>query len=162
MLLRASDFTSLPFLNEGASEEAAKQGKSIAAALSLLKIGALAESASFLIGPYVAYETADQAEDARDEWVAHADSVLFSGEVPGESFAAVMNLRTQVHKYLTNLSYTLPRIYTYVPTRTVPSLVLAYELYGDATKRADIIRRNAIRNPMLIQGGIPIEVIAYD
>jgi prophage DNA circulation protein len=49
---------------------------------------------------------------------------------------------------------------TVTPPETVPALVLAQELYGDATRDAEIINRNAIRNPAAIVGSEPLSVLS--
>jgi prophage DNA circulation protein len=46
------------------------------------------------------------------------------------------------------------------PQATQPALVLAYSLYEDASRDADIIARNNVRHPGFVPGGRTLEVLA--
>ncbi len=51
---------------------------------------------------------------------------------------------------------------SHTPAFTLPSLVLAQELYGSVDQEADIIARNSISNPLLVIGGTALEVLGRD
>jgi len=55
----------------------------------------------------------------------------------------------------------LPRITIIKTKQDTPSLVLAYDVYGDVSKEADIIARNNVRNPCFIPGG-EVTVLEYE
>lgn len=55
----------------------------------------------------------------------------------------------------------LPRITTIKTKQDTPSLVLAYDVYGDVSKEADIIARNQVRNPCFVPGG-EVTVLDYE
>jgi len=55
----------------------------------------------------------------------------------------------------------LPRITTIKTKQDTPSLVLAYDVYGDVSKEADIIARNNVRNPCFVPGG-DVTVLEYE
>jgi prophage DNA circulation protein len=74
-------------------------------------------------------------------------------------YTAFADLRASVVTDIATRGANLALIVSYTPPQTVPALVLAYRLYGDATQAADIITRNKIRNPGFIPGGRPLEVL---
>jgi prophage DNA circulation protein len=41
----------------------------------------------------------------------------------------------------------------------MPSLVVAHLVYGDARRASEIVDRNGIVNPLLISGGLVLEVL---
>jgi prophage DNA circulation protein len=53
----------------------------------------------------------------------------------------------------------LPSISKYKTISTIPSLVLSYQLYGDARREDEIVKRNKISNPAFIPGGMELEVL---
>lgn len=53
----------------------------------------------------------------------------------------------------------LPNLVKIKTTNTIPSLVLAYQFYGDARRESEIVKRNKITNPAFIPGGTELEVI---
>jgi len=56
----------------------------------------------------------------------------------------------------------LPRLVAISMPATLPALVVAYLAFGDATRAAEIVARNAIiiRHPGFVPGGIPLEALA--
>ena len=55
----------------------------------------------------------------------------------------------------------LPRITTIKTKQDTPSLVIAYDVYGDVSNEADIIARNNVRNPSFVPGG-DVTVLDYE
>lgn len=53
----------------------------------------------------------------------------------------------------------LPRIIHHTPHATLPALVVAHQLYGDATREQEIVDRNKISNPVFVTGGQALEVL---
>jgi prophage DNA circulation protein len=47
----------------------------------------------------------------------------------------------------------------YTAAGSLPSLLLAHRIYGDATRADEIEYRNRVRHPGFVPGGVPIEVI---
>jgi prophage DNA circulation protein len=41
---------------------------------------------------------------------------------------------------------------------TLPALVVAHRVYGDATRADEIVSRNRVRHPGFVPGGIALEV----
>ncbi|WP_035597779.1 hypothetical protein, partial [Halomonas salina] len=53
----------------------------------------------------------------------------------------------------------LPELATHTPAAPLPALVIAQRLYGDATRDAEIVRRNRIRHPGRVPAD-PLEVLS--
>lgn len=138
------------------------QERSIEELQLFVKVTALQETALILLDPSTTYESANQAEEARDKIVAYLDDLIFNEKVEGATYAAMTNMRSLVYKELTEISLTLPRLTKFTPKRTTPALVLAYDLYQDPFRYREIVNRNRIKHPLFVLGGVEIEVLAYD
>ncbi|ETK18097.1 DNA circularization N-terminal domain-containing protein [Pseudomonas sp. FH1] len=75
-------------------------------------------------------------------------------------YVAVTDLRTAVVQAVPDPEQDLPRLATFSPRQTLPSLVVAYQLYGDASRAEDIVLRNDPRRPGFLIGGQQLEVLA--
>lgn len=74
-------------------------------------------------------------------------------------YVALQELRSQVVNAIPGSDQDLASIAEVTPLSTVPSLVLAHELYGSVDQEQDIIDRNKITHPGFIPGGSPLEVL---
>ncbi|MCQ9423379.1 DNA circularization N-terminal domain-containing protein [Pseudomonas sp. LJDD11] len=75
-------------------------------------------------------------------------------------YVALTGLRTAVVQAVPSAEQDLPRLSRYCPRQTLPSLLVAYQLYGDAAREQDIVMRNAPRRPGFLTGGKQLEVLA--
>lgn len=75
-------------------------------------------------------------------------------------YVAVTDLRTAVVQAVPDPEQDLPRLARFAPRQTLPSLVVAYQLYGDAGRAEDIVARNDPRRPGFLIGGQQLEVLA--
>jgi len=106
------------------------------------------------------YESYDAALAAREELTALLDEQL---ETAGDdAYPVLMQLRADLVKAVPSPDGDLPRLITYTPPLTVPSLVLAYDLYGDVSQEADLLSRNSVKNPGFVPGGRAVEVLSSD
>lgn len=105
--------------------------------------------------PFASY---DQAVSVRDELADEFDSLL--GSAGDTSYGALADLRAAISRHLTETSVDLPRVITHTPARTLPALVIAHQLYGDSKRDIEIIDRNDIRNPCMVNGGVELEVLS--
>ncbi|TBW58561.1 hypothetical protein EZI54_04030 [Marinobacter halodurans] len=75
-------------------------------------------------------------------------------------YAALVDLRAKVSDDLRTRAVALPGMTTYTPQRTLPALVVAHRLYGDATRADEIVARNDVPHPGALRGGIELEVLS--
>lgn len=73
-------------------------------------------------------------------WAVAADSAP-------DHFSVLSDARLRLDRHLTEVARSGVWLRAYTPRQTVPSLVLAYSLYGDALRGAEIVSRNRIRHP---------------
>ncbi|UVK81256.1 DNA circularization N-terminal domain-containing protein [Pseudomonas sichuanensis] len=105
------------------------------------------------------YDSHQQAVDTRDALVDRLDTEAESTQ-SDTAYIALSALRTEVVKAVPNPAQDLPRLVSYAPRQTLPSLLVAYQLYGDAARADEIARRNSPRNPGFLIGGQSLEIVA--
>jgi prophage DNA circulation protein len=103
-----------------------------------------------------AFDSYQSAETERGRLLLEIDDIADAS--PDSVYNELVILRTQIAKALPAPG--LPEIQTVEVRTTVPAIVLAYRLYADATKAADIVSRNNIRHPGFVNGGTQIEVLS--
>ncbi len=104
------------------------------------------------------YDSHQQAIDTRDALVDRLDTEAEATQ-SDSAYVALTALRTEVVKAVPNPQQDLPRLVRYAPRQTLPSLLLAYQLYGDAARADEITRRNSPRNPGFLTGGQALEIV---
>jgi prophage DNA circulation protein len=75
-------------------------------------------------------------------------------------YVALGGLHTEVVRGIPPASQSLPQLISYTPRVTLPSLLVAYQVYGDASRADEIALRNKPRHPGFLPGGDPLEVLA--
>jgi len=74
-------------------------------------------------------------------------------------FRRLQDLRVAVIEDVRERGLRLPEVASYTPPTTMPALLIAHRLYGDATREADIVARNRLRHPGFVPGGEALEVL---
>jgi prophage DNA circulation protein len=105
------------------------------------------------------YDSYQAAIKVREELVDRIDT---ESEVTpiDEVYVTLSDLRTSVVQAVPNPEQDLARIVQYVPRETLPSLLVAYQIYGDAGRADEIAARNNPRHPGFLMGGNQLEVLA--
>lgn len=105
------------------------------------------------------YDSYQAAIKVREELVGRIDAE--SEATPNdEVYVALSDLRTSVVQAVPNPEQDLARIVQYTPRETLPSLLVAYQIYGDAGRADEIAVRNSLRHPGFLMGGNQLEVLA--
>jgi prophage DNA circulation protein len=105
------------------------------------------------------YDSYQAAIKVRDGLVDRIDTE--SEATPNdEVYVTLSDLRTSVVQAVPNPEQNLARIVQYVPKETLPSLLVAYQIYGDAGRADEIATRNGPRHPGFLMGGNKLEVLA--
>jgi prophage DNA circulation protein len=129
-----------------------------------LAIDALVERTAVISSVRVAsrltYDTYDQAAALRTELAAAIDDAAATASDP--VYRRLTDLRVALVRDLTARGANLARLTTWTPSTTLPGLVVAHKIYGDATRAGEIVRRNHIRHPGAVPGGRPLEVRTND
>lgn len=105
----------------------------------------------------IEYESQNQAIAVRETLVTaiEAEQLTASDEV----FNALAELKTAVVNDIGVRAADLASVIPYTPKATLPAIVIAYSLYGDANRDTDIINRNRVAHPGFIVGGKSLEVL---
>lgn len=80
--------------------------------------------------------------------------------VSDDTYPALLQLRADLVKAIPGDDRELARLVQHTPHATLPSLVIAYRLYGDLDSEADLVTRNHTRHPGFVAGGRALEVLS--
>lgn len=104
------------------------------------------------------YTSIEDANQIRDQLGDHLDK-LMENTGSDDVYSSLQSQRAQVVNAIPPSDQTLAHLSQYTPISTVPSLIVAYDLYGTIDDEQDVIDRNDIRNPAFVQGGVELEVL---
>lgn len=96
--------------------------------------------------------------DALDEQMEAVDAVT-GAPVADEVYQGLAALRAAVAEDLRVRGARLPEARHVTFGATLPALVVAYRVHGDAARDAEIVDRNRIRHPGFVPGGRALEVL---
>lgn len=100
--------------------------------------------------------TQDTVLTVRDSLLAALDAeALLCGDAV---YAALQEARTAVYADLTARAQGLEQLALWTPAEVTSALVIAYALYADATRDAEIVLRNGIRHPGFVPP-VPLSVL---
>lgn len=114
-----------------------------------------------LMATRMTFDSRQAAINVRNEISNFIDQKLFQlGDQGNNSqYGTLLEMRARIVEDLTAKSKTLKNI-VYVETKdSIPSVVFAYNQYGDADKDNDLIKRNNIANPLFLPPYTSLEVL---
>lgn len=123
---------------------------------SLVRQSAIAQAAKAAAA--TSHSTAEDALTVRDALCDAIDTEC--GTAPDVVYARLVDLRVAVVEDLGIRAAQLPRLTAYQLPRTLPAVVVAHQVYGDATREGDIVSRNKVRHPGALPGGTVLEVLS--
>ncbi|HWH86360.1 MAG TPA: DNA circularization N-terminal domain-containing protein [Pseudomonas sp.] len=106
--------------------------------------------------PGVEYDNQQHAVEVRDDLVGELDRQRVSA--PSEIYPYMTQLNIDLVRGMNTKAASLVSISRYTPSITLPALLLAHQLYGDARRADELIERNNITNPGFVPGGIALEI----
>ncbi len=108
--------------------------------------------------PDLEFDSYEAAVALRDEI---ADLLDAQSEVAEDDvYPSLLQLRSDLVKAVPGADGDLPHLLEHTPIQTLPSLVLAHQLYGSVALEQDIVDRNRVVNPGFIVGGRELEVLS--
>ena len=128
------------------------------AAAGLVRRLALSASARHLTQS--TFDSVGAAREALEKFQSSADFELTSESIDDEEYEAVQGLFSRISTDLSSRLGGLPAIKTIHRDGLAPSIVLAYDLYGDATRDDEIIKRNGYSRPGFAPAHDGIEVLS--
>ncbi|MEJ1358352.1 MAG: DNA circularization N-terminal domain-containing protein [Candidatus Sedimenticola sp. (ex Thyasira tokunagai)] len=132
--------------------QAANQG----AVTALIRRSAIIEATRATAA--VEYENYTQAITTRDELAGLLDEEMETAD--DSSYQALADLRIALVRDIADRGTQLPRLSHHTPATTLPALVVAHHVYGDASRDGELISRNNIRHPGFVSGGDALEVLS--
>jgi prophage DNA circulation protein len=137
--------------------ERRKQARNQAALLALFQQSATFDTANKLLDAKIS--SVQDAGTLQVELAEIYDSILDTADNP-DIYQAIQDTQASALEYLRETSANLAVVLTLIPARTVPSLVLSFELYGTFQRFQDIVDRNSIPHPGFLIGGRALEVLS--
>lgn len=105
------------------------------------------------LAPLVPYASLEDATAARDRVAAMLEEqAAGAGDA---AYPALVTLRSDVMRAVPG-GAAFARVVTVTRRVAIPSLLLAYQLYGSVDQEADVIARNAIRHPGFVAGELKV------
>lgn len=112
------------------------------------------------VAPSQAYDSYNSAALTRDAITALIDELAET--VVDDAYPTFMQLRADLVSAVPGPVSDLAEIVTHTPLMSLPSLVLAHQLYGNLDLEADLVARNRIQHPAFVRGGRALEVLSHD
>ncbi|TAN62607.1 MAG: hypothetical protein EPN20_10795, partial [Magnetospirillum sp.] len=111
------------------------------------------------------YPTIEEAVAVRGTITSRLDTQIHASQAGATSATttrmALRRLGSAVTRDITTRGADLSRLTEYTPAATLPALVVAHRLYGDATRSSEILARNPnLGHPLFVPGGLPLKVMA--
>lgn len=104
------------------------------------------------------FDSRQQALQVRNTLVEAIESEQLTAS--DDVFNTLADLRAAVVADVSTRAADLPELISYTPKATLPAVILAYSIYGDAKKDADIVSRNRIAHPGFVRGGQALEILS--
>jgi len=103
------------------------------------------------------FTTLNEARKTRDLVLAQIDDLIEVGT--DQAYEAWADVQTAIMKRIDELEPNLATEATTQLEQSVPALVMAYNLYGDARRELEFIRRNGLPSPCTVPAGVELEVL---
>jgi hypothetical protein len=86
------------------------------------------------------------------------DRIQDRGSLPDSISKPLRDLKATFLAHLRNQTVVESGLGRYTPPLAAPALVIAYQLYGDASRDQEIVDRNRIEHPCFVPGGVELAV----
>jgi prophage DNA circulation protein len=106
------------------------------------------------------FDSANQAYAMRDELLAQIDAIALNLSIDSATlYTRLMDMQAALVAHIEAHGNTLPRVNSVSFNNTLPALVIAHQLYGDANRADDLISRNNLSAPLFVDAGTSLEVL---
>lgn len=104
------------------------------------------------------FESLDDALAVRDVLADALDALSDTAE-DDRGYQALVAARAALLRDIDTRAAQLPRLRQVQLGDPMPALVMAWDIYGDATRADEIVTRNQLRDPLRLPSGRPMEVL---
>lgn len=105
----------------------------------------------------VTWDSHEQAIAARDRMIAIVDELSLTAS--DAEHQALCGMLVALVRLVPPEDEQLPRLGAFTPAKTTAALLIAWRLYADVEREAEIVARNRIRHPGLVPGGRTLQVL---
>lgn len=105
----------------------------------------------------VEYQDQDQAEQVQQVFIAAIEQA--QERASDTVYQHLEQVRVDLIKDLSSRGAGLPSVTRIKPAHTLPSLVQAYQLYGDSRREGQLVDRNRLSHPGFVPAGESLEVL---
>ena len=130
--------------------------QAISSALSNSTTTAMASMVAQKQVPFTSY---DEAVAVRDALLAALESQAAVEIISYDEYAAISDLQMAIMQRIDEVAPNLRSIEYVSFNASLPALVIAYQVYGDASRADELASRNGISNPLFMPAGTDIEVL---
>jgi hypothetical protein len=102
------------------------------------------------------FDSATFALAALDNALSALDALERETNPSDDLFDALEAMRAALAAHLLETASNLPSTTRYTQQQSLPALVIAHDLYGDATREGDLIARNGIASPLFVRGVLEV------
>ena len=146
------DIATVPTTTSSREQQAENQAALVGFVRQVAAIAAAQVTAGTTFASY------DDATEARSTIADLLDEL--SEYVDDDLYRELQELRAAVVQDLTERAADLSRVLTHTPNTTLPSLAIAWSLYGGIDQAEDIIGRNNVRHPGFVPGGEGLQILS--
>jgi prophage DNA circulation protein len=86
--------------------------------------------------------------------------VVSGAPIDDALYVSLSDLRVAVMTDLSTRGKRLPAVVAFTPRATLPALVIAHRLYGNALRDTELVNLNNLRHPGFVQGGVALETLS--
>lgn len=133
------------------------QAQNQLATQQLLTASATIETARLVAAQDKPFSTYNEAIGTRDLLLEQIDSLIETST--DAEYYPLVDLQTALMKRVDEVAPGLQKIEHVQLQQSVPALVLAHQLYGDATRADELISRNSVKHPSFMPAGEDLEVL---
>lgn len=104
------------------------------------------------------FDTTNDALNVRDNLTNQIDTLVLTAD--DDLYPMLQDLRAAVVTDIDTRITALPTQIIFIPAITLPALVIAYRLYGDASRDLELVAMNDLPYPGFVQGGQELEALS--
>ena len=106
----------------------------------------------------------EQASEIRVTLAADIDALALEAGDAGDddAFKMLEGLRGALIRDVNERGGSLARVFSYQPGQTLPALVIAHRVYGDAGRDLELVARNGVAHPGFVAAGRALELLTPD
>lgn len=134
------------------------QAQNQLATQQLLTASATIETARLVATQDKPFSTYNEAIGTRDLLLGQIDSLIETST--DAEYYPLVDLQTALMKRVDEVAPGLEKVNQIQLQQSVPALVLAHQLYGDATRADELISRNSVKHPSFMPAGTDLEVLS--